>query len=108
MKWSARLIPLVVFAGPASLFAAALLLFLMRGAFEHGPGVPTAGREEAWSAMWGALGLVVIGHLVSLVGSLVLVVLRVSRHRPLEGWLKLGLVYSGLVALPLLIWLLWS
>ena len=48
----------VPWAGPLGFGGAALVLLLSAPFFRSGPGVPTAGDERAWTAMWGALGLV--------------------------------------------------
>jgi hypothetical protein len=100
LAWSA------IAAGPGSIAASALLLLLNREAFRHGPGVPTAGAPEAWGLIWVCLGLLAVGHLVSVPASLVWAAARWKRRERLGVALGLSVAYTALVALPLLVWLL--
>lgn len=93
-------------AGPGSVVVSALLLFLNRAAFRHGPGVPTAGAPEAWNLIWLCLGLLVLGHLVSVPASLGWAAARVRRRERLGTALGLAVAYDALVVLPLLVWFL--
>ena len=83
-----------------------LLLVLNRSAFRHGPGVPTAGTTEAWNLIWLCLGLVVLGHVVSIPASLTWIAARVRRRARLGTTLGLILAYDALVVLLLLVWFL--
>lgn len=82
------------------------LLVLNQSAFRHGPGVPTAGTTEAWTLIWLCLGLLVLGHVVSVPTSLVWVAARVRRRQPLGTALSLILAYDALIALLVLVWFL--
>ena len=93
-------------AGPASVVVSIFLLWLNRAAFRHGPGVPTAGTTEAWNLIWFCLGLLVLGHVVSIPASLVWVAARVRRRQRLGTALALILAYDALIALLLLVWFL--
>jgi hypothetical protein len=79
---------------------------LNRSAFRHGPGVPTAGTTEAWNLIWLCLGLLVLGHVVSVSTSLIWIAARVRRRERLGTALGLILAYDALVVLLLLIWFL--
>jgi len=61
---------------------AGVLLVVNRALFRHGPDVPVAGRPEAWNVIWLVLGLVLLGHAVSVPTSLAwyLAVLRRGRR----------------------------
>ena len=83
-----------------------LLLVLNRAAFRHGPGVPTAGTTEAWILIWLCLGLLVLGHLVSVPASLVWIAARVRRRKRLGIALTLIFAYDALIVLLLLVWFL--
>jgi hypothetical protein len=85
-----------------------LLLVLNQSAFRHGPGVPTAGTTEAWNLVWLCLGLVVLGHVVSLPTSLVWAAARVRRRQRLGTALALVLAYDAIVALLLLVWFIFG
>ena len=100
LAWSA------VVAGPASVVACALILLLNRAAFRHGPGVPTAGAPDAWGLLWLCLGLLALGHVVSVPASLGWAAARWRRGERLGPALALTVAYDALVALPLLAWLL--
>lgn len=93
---------LVLLAGPLSIVATVLMLVAGRGYFEHGPGVPSAGRTEAWGLMWLGLALVVAGHAVSTLGLAAYVMIRLRRRAPLPpaAWWSAG--YLLLVTLPFL------
>lgn len=95
-------------AGPGSVVVSAFLLVLNRGAFRHGPGVPTAGATEAWDLIWLCLGLLVLGHVVSVPASLGWAAARVRRRERLGTALGLTVAYHALVVLPLLAWVLFS
>jgi hypothetical protein len=82
------------------------LLLLNQSAFRHGPGVPTAGTTEAWNLIWLCLGLLVLGHLVSVPTSLIWVAARVRHRAHLGTALSLILVYDALIVLLLLVWFL--
>jgi hypothetical protein len=84
------------------------VLVLNQSAFRHGPGVPTAGTTEAWSLIWLCLGLIVVGHAVSVPASLVWAAARLRRRERLGIALGLIVAYDALIALPLFAWLLWS
>jgi hypothetical protein len=100
LAWSA------IAAGPGSIVACVLLLLLNREAFRHGPGVPSAGSSEAWGLIWLCLGLLAVGHVVSVPTSLTWAATRWRRGERLGTALGLSVIYSALVALPLLVWLL--
>lgn len=73
----------LLWSGPLGIGLAALLLLASAPHFRHGPGAPTAGDERAWSAMWGALGLVALGCLAGLVANLAWLARAVlARRRP--------------------------
>jgi hypothetical protein len=73
----------LLWAGPLGIGLAALLLLASAPFFRHGPGVPSAGDERAWNAMWGALGLVAVGCSVGLVANLAWLSKAIlSRRRP--------------------------
>ncbi len=90
-------------AGPLSLTAALLVLLLNARQFASGPGEPTAGREEAWAAMWFALGIVAIGHAVSAATAVVLAGRWLMHRRPLALPIRIGIGY-GLVAAIVMVW----
>ena len=98
---------LILFAGPLALTLTILMLVAGRGYFEHGPGVPTAGRTEAWTLMWLGLALVLSGNATSTLGLATFALLRWRRREPLTvaAWWSTG--YLLLVALPLF-WLWFS
>ncbi len=100
LAWSA------VLAGPVSVVVSALLLVLNRGAFRHGPGVPTAGAPEAWGLIWLCLGLLALGHVVSIPASLGWTAARWRRRERLGTAVGVTVAYNALVALPLIAWLL--
>lgn len=91
-------------AGPGSVVVSVLLLVLNRTAFRHGPGVPTAGTPEAWGLIWLCLGLLALGHVVSVPASLGWAAARWRRGERLGAALGLIVAYDVLVALPLLAW----
>jgi hypothetical protein len=68
--------------------------------------VPTAGTTEAWSLLWLCLGLLGLGHVVSVPASLVWAAVRLRRRERLGIALGLIVAYHALIALPLLAWLL--
>jgi hypothetical protein len=78
------------------------MLIAGRGYFDHGPGVPSAGRTEAWSLMWLGLALVMAGHLVSILGLATFALLRWRRRvaLPPAVWWSAG--YLVLVTVPFL------
>jgi hypothetical protein len=90
-------------AGPLSMLIALFVLLLNAGQFAHGPGEPTAGREEAWTALWFALGTSAIGHAVSATTAVVLGIRWLVRRQPLALPLRIGVGY-GLLAGILMIW----
>ncbi len=96
---------LLLFLGPASLVVAVALLVSNRALFAHGPGIPTAGRPEAWGLMWLCLLLVTGGHLVSVPSVAAFWMLRLWRRQPVGWAIKLSLAYHGLVAAPLAFYL---
>lgn len=59
----------LLWAGPAGVGLALALLLVGAPYFRHGPAVPTAGDERAWTALWGALALVGTGCGVGLVAN---------------------------------------
>lgn len=86
----------LLWAGPLGLGLAALVLLLSAPFFRSGPGVPTAGDERAWNAMWGALGLVALGTAAGFIASLVWLAIAIRGKRrpsPLE-WFRTA---TGLV-----------
>jgi hypothetical protein len=94
-----------VYLAPVSLALSALLLIAKRAAFVSGPGVPSAGTEEAWAVMWLALGVVVVGHLISVPFAIAWGLRALRRGEPLAPALKLGMLYDVVVGLPLLAWI---
>jgi len=73
----------LLWAGPLGIGLATLLLIASAPYFRHGPGVPTAGDERAWTAMWGALGLVALGCITGSVANLAWAVVALrARRRP--------------------------
>jgi hypothetical protein len=95
----------VLLAGPISLLLTGLLLIAGRGFFEHGPGVPSAGRVEAWGLIWVCLGLVGLGHAVSMPSTVIALVVRLRRHEELDRALVAAVLYHALIGVPLLYWL---
>jgi hypothetical protein len=93
-----------VAAGPGSVVITALLLALSRATFRHGPGVPTAGTPEAWGVIWLCLGLLALGHVVSVPASLGWAAARRRRRERVGPALGLVVAYDLLIALPLLAW----
>jgi hypothetical protein len=79
---------------------------LNRSAFRHGPGVPTAGTTEAWNLIWLSLGLLVLGHVVSVPASLAWVAVRVRGRERLGTALSLILAYDTLIVFLVLVWFL--
>jgi hypothetical protein len=80
----------LLWAGPLGIAASALLLLAAAPWFRHGPGVPTAGDERAWGALWAALALTGTGCLTgALAGAtwLVLALRAGRRPTPLE-WVR--------------------
>ena len=95
----------VVLAGPGSIVLSAILLIGNRGAFRHGPGVPTAGTPEAWGLLWLVLALVCGGHLLSIPVGVGWLVRRLVRREPVAVPLRLVIVYDVLFLL-LVAWFL--
>jgi hypothetical protein len=93
---------MLVWLGPGSLaFGLAVLVAAAAlGLFEHGTGVPTAGRSEGWAVLWGVLGVLVLGHVAGLVGSAAVLMRRRGSRRPRARALALS---YDLVAGPLLL-----
>ncbi len=94
----------ILLAGPASLVASVLLIVANRELFAHGPGVPTAGREEAWTLLWGCLALVLAAHAVSLPTSLAWSGWRLLHRQPLGWALRWAAAYHVGVMLLLTAW----
>lgn len=61
---------LLLWAAPLGVVLAIALVLSQSRWFQGGPGVPTAGDERAWDAIWGAFGLVAAGCVVGGVASL--------------------------------------
>ena len=99
LSWRWRLL---LFVGPITVALAIAALIAGRGWFDHGPGVPSAGRPEAWALMWGGGLLVVLGHLTSAIAWIVLAASSGRHHRPLPhlAWWSAG--YHLLVGVPFL------
>lgn len=99
---SRSLVRLALWAGPVGLglALAVLLASAASGHFRSGPGVPTAGDSRAWTAMWGALGLTVLGTSIGALANTVWLVVALRASRPLRAtdWLRLA-VHTGLGAL---------
>jgi hypothetical protein len=81
---------MLLWAGPLSMGLALVVLLASRAFFRHGPGVPTAGDERAWGAMWAALGLVMLGCATGLVANVAWVawVLRAGRRPGSREWFR--------------------
>lgn len=95
---------IALWAGPGSVAVSIGLLILNARYFDHGPGVPSAGREEAWTALWLAVLLLVSGHALSLVANLGWLIVRLRRRTTIGAiaWIRLG--YHALVPVPLLLY----
>lgn len=93
---------LVLWAGPLGVGAAlaVLLASAAAGHFRSGPDVPTAGDARGWTAMWGALGLVVAGTALGALANAVwlVVTLRGARRPGAAEWARLA-VHAALAAL---------
>jgi hypothetical protein len=96
----------LLFLGPISLGLALALLVAGRGLFDHGPGVPTAGREEAWTLLWVCVGIVLLGQALGAGCALAGLLRRLWRHERPDRALRWSLLYAALVGLPILYGLL--
>ncbi len=104
MRLRGLAIQALLWAGPLSIGLATLLLVASAPFFHQGPGVPTAGDERAWAAMWGALALVGLGCSVGSVAGIVWLSLALRGKRrpsPLEWFrtvvnLLLGVAFAWL------------
>jgi len=73
----------LLWAGPLGVALSMLVLLASAPYFRSGPGVPTAGDERAWTAMWGAAGLTGLGCCVGFVANLAwLAITARTRRRP--------------------------
>jgi Na+/H+ antiporter NhaD/arsenite permease-like protein len=95
----------VLWAGPIGVALATLALLVSAPYFRSGPGVPTAGDERAWNAVWIALGILGLGGSVGFVANAAwLVIAARARRRPTRlEWLRTA---SGL-ALGVALGFLW-
>ena len=80
----------LLWAGPIGIGASTLLLLAAAPWFRQGPGVPTAGDERAWGALWAALALTGMGCLTgALAGATWLALaLRAGRRPTRLEWLR--------------------
>lgn len=73
----------LLWAGPLGIALATLTLLASAPYFRSGPGVPTAGDERAWNAIWAAFGLTGAGCAVGFVASVAWIANAVRvRRRP--------------------------
>ena len=73
----------MLWAGPLGIALATLTLLASAPYFRSGPGVPTAGDERAWNAIWAAVGLTGAGCAVGFVASVAWIANAVrARRRP--------------------------
>ena len=90
---------LLLWAAPLSAGLALVMLVTNAPYFRHGPGVPTAGDERAWNAMWGAFGLLAVGSVVGSVSAVVWLARAWRRARRPTGleWFRcaVNLVFGG-------------
>jgi len=92
-------------AGPLSVALCVALVVSNGRAFEHGPGVPTAGRPEGWTLIWLCLGLALAGHAVSVIANAVWFARAWKRRTRLGGGAYARIAYHLLIALPLFFWM---
>ena len=96
----------LLFLGPISLGLALLLVVAGRDLFSHGPGVPTAGREAAWTLLWLCLGIVLLGQALGTGCAIAGLLRRLWRHERPDRALCWSLAYAALLGLPILYGLL--
>lgn len=90
----------MLWAGPIGVALALAALLAGAPFFRHGPGVPTAGDERAWMAMWAALAFVGVGCAIGLVANAAWLAHAWRRaHRPTgREWVRtvMNLTLGGL------------